>query len=108
MESKANKMIMAVLQGEDYPDVIKILNDNGYYVTVLNSSGGFLKKRSATIMLGVEEEKLQHALDLLKTHACSHMENTFQTTESGVVVPIQMQMGGLVYFVMNIEDSGKC
>ena len=55
MGEKTNyKLILAVLQGDDYHEVVYQLNQNGYYATLLHSSGGFLKKRSMTIMIGVE------------------------------------------------------
>ena len=53
MGEKTNyKLILAVLQGDDYHEVVSQLNQNGYYATLLHSSGGFLKKRSMTIMIG--------------------------------------------------------
>ena len=59
-----SKLILAVLQGEDYGDVVRQLNENGIFVTILHSTGGFLRKRSVTIMIGVEEAKLEQVLDL--------------------------------------------
>ena len=64
-----SKLILAVLQGEDYGDVVRQLNENGIFVTILHSTGGFLRKRSVTIMIGVEEAKLEQVLDLLKETA---------------------------------------
>lgn len=43
-----DKLIIAVLQGDDYMETIDELNSHGFYVTILNSSGGFLKKKSVT------------------------------------------------------------
>ena len=40
------KMILAVLQGDDYELTVKALNKDGFFATVLSSTGGFLKKRS--------------------------------------------------------------
>ena len=46
MQEKTNyKLILAVLQGDDYHEVVYQLNQKGYYATLLHSSGGFLKKR---------------------------------------------------------------
>lgn len=60
------KLVFAILQGDDYEQVVRELNKNGFYVTLLNSVGGFLKKRSVTIMIGVEEVRLEELLDILK------------------------------------------
>ena len=35
-----SKLILAVLQGEDYGDVVRQLNENGIFVTILHSANG--------------------------------------------------------------------
>ena len=62
MEQQTNdKMILAILQGDDYDSVVRELNKNGFYVTLLNTMGGFLRKRSVTIMIGLESARLDAA-----------------------------------------------
>ena len=67
-ESK-NKLILAVLQGEDYDDTVYELNRNGFFATLLSSTGGFLKKRSVTLMIGVSADKADQVLAILKKRA---------------------------------------
>ena len=62
----AMKMVLAVLQGDDYADTVDELNRDGFSATILSSTGGFLKKKSVTIMIGVEESRLQTVLAILK------------------------------------------
>jgi uncharacterized protein YaaQ len=38
----------------------------GYRVTRIASSGGFLRKGSVTLVIGVEAERVQSVIDLLK------------------------------------------
>ncbi|MCI8649065.1 MAG: hypothetical protein HFG20_03010 [Anaerotruncus sp.] len=103
-----DKLVVAVLQGDDYPDVVKDLTEHGFYVTLLNSSGGFLKRRSVTILIGLENSRLQDALDILKLHAGGRLEATFQSGGVGMpVIPMQMKKGGIVYFVLSIDASGN-
>lgn len=77
-----SKLILAVLQGEDYGDVVRQLNENGIFVTILHSTGGFLRKRSVTIMIGVEEAKLEQVLDLLKETAGRRTVTLYQNPGS--------------------------
>ena len=51
---KKSKLVLAVLQGSDSDNTIRNLNERGFMVTVLSSTGGFLKKKSTTVMIGVE------------------------------------------------------
>lgn len=69
MEQHSGKLVLAILQGEDYEDTVYELNQNGFFVTMLSSTGGFLKKHSTTIMIGVEEPRLDEVLDILKRRA---------------------------------------
>ena len=43
---KKSKLVLAVLQGSDSDNTIRNLNERGFMVTVLSSTGGFLKKRA--------------------------------------------------------------
>lgn len=105
---KYDKLVIAVLQGDDYPDVVRDLNEHGFYVTVLNSSGGFLKKRSVTIMVGVEGSRLDDVKAILKLHAGSRMSESFQPGGVGMpAMPVQIHTGGAVVFVLNMESSEK-
>ena len=58
---KKSKLVLAVLQGSDSDNTIRNLNERGFMVTVLSSTGGFLKKKSTTVMIGVEEDRLEEA-----------------------------------------------
>ena len=112
MGEKTNyKLILAVLQGDDYHEVVYQLNHNGSSDTMLHSSGGFLKKRSMTIMIGVEAEKLEGALKILKEHAGKRIETVLppavaysMPTEGAVpAVPVQMPQGGVTIFGLDMD-----
>ena len=74
---KKSKLVLAVLQGSDSDNTIRNLNERGFMVTVLSSTGGFLKKKSMTLMIGVEETRLQGALDILKQCAGRRQQMTY-------------------------------
>ena len=75
MESrKYDKLLMAVVSGSDSEMLVHELTHSGFYVTVLNSMGGFLKKRSVTVMVGLESERLDEALNIIKTKAGKRVE----------------------------------
>ena len=108
-----DKMIIAVLQNDDYHEVIQDLNDHGFYVTVLSSSGGFLKKPNATIMIGLNHEDLDRALALLKQYGKrTEMDYRLATTTAGLPVtpiaatamPVPFRCGGVVIFVLDVAQ----
>ena len=107
-----SKLILAVLQGEDYGDVVRQLNENGIFVT-----GGFLRKRSVTIMIGVEEAKLEQVLDLLKETAGRRTVTLYQNPGSMppphglpplfASTPMEVCQGGVAVFVLDLERLEK-
>ena len=115
MEKTRKKMVMAVIQGDDYADTVDDLNRNGFFATLLSSTGGFLKKRSMTLMIGVEEAQLQHVLDILKRCAGRRQQMTYSylpasassPTPSIPMMPIQASVGGVVVFVLDLDDIQK-
>lgn len=106
-----NKLILAILQGDDYNDVVKTLNEKGFAVTILNSSGGFLKKRSYTIMIGLSEDRLDEALSVLEKKAGKRTETVYQSSvmTAGMVmgaapaVPVTLPCGGVTVFVLDMN-----
>ena len=50
MMEKNSKLVLAIIQEEDYESVVSGLNQHGFFVTKLSSSGGFLRKKNITIL----------------------------------------------------------
>ena len=72
------KMIIAIIGSEDADDLVYELNQHSFFVTKLSTMGGFLKKKSTTLMLGVEDERVEDAISIIKKNvrcpraACIH------------------------------------
>ena len=60
------KLILAVVRDIDTEAVLSTLLSEGFRVTRLASTGGFLRRGSTTLMIGVEEGKETNVIDLLK------------------------------------------
>ena len=114
-EKCKQKMLLAVVQGDDYPETVDDLNRNGFFATVLSSTGGFLKKRSMTLMIGIDEERTQDVLDILKSCAGKRQQMTYSSmamTAGGPnaavpMMPVQMSVGGIVVFILDLDDIQK-
>ena len=107
-----NKLILAVVQEDDYDTTVGELNQNGFFVTMLSSTGGFWKKKNITIMLGVEESRLDEALSILKQCAGKRKQTiysnvTMPTGSQYAVampsVPVNVELGGVTVFIMDLE-----
>ena len=109
---KKSKLVLAVLQGSDSDNTIRILNERGFMV--LSSTGGFLKKKSTTVMIGVEEDRLEEALDVLQKYAGHRKETVYQSVtmphgEMSAVPPVPMEVmaGGAAVFIVSLDDIRK-
>lgn len=110
-----NKLILAILQEDDYADTVSELNQNGFFVTLLSSTGGFLRKKSTTVMIGVSMEKLPQALEILKRNAGRRRQTAYhQVTiphssefSAMPLVPLTVEAGGVTVFIMDLDAIEK-
>lgn len=61
------KMIICILQDNDKDQVTKALNEEGFRVTVLPSTGAFFRRGNSTMLIGVEKEKVDKAIQVIKS-----------------------------------------
>ncbi len=62
------KLIIAILHHTDGDDILKALVDEHYRVTRIASSGGFLRRGNATLLIGLEAEQVGPAMQLIREH----------------------------------------
>ena len=56
------KMVLAIINYDDSQDVISSLMKAGFSITKLATTGGFLKAGNVTILIGLDESKLDECL----------------------------------------------
>lgn len=60
------KLIIAILHDHDQDNVSHALTSNAFRVTTIASTGGFLRKGQTTMLVGVEDEQLEQALEVIR------------------------------------------
>lgn len=109
------KMIMAIIGSEDADDLVYELNQNSFFVTKLSTMGGFLKKKSTTLMLGVDDVRVEEAISIIKKMSGSRDQLVYTPpTLAGnlsptinMTIPMNQKVGGATIFVLNVEDFQK-
>ena len=61
------KLILAVVRDIDTESILNTLFPKGFRVTRLASTGGFLRRGSTTLMIGIDEGQEKEVIDLLKS-----------------------------------------
>ena len=69
------KMILAIINQDDANTVVNALMQEGYSVTKLSTTGGFLRAGNMTILIGVEDEKVPKVLNII--HKQSHSRRQY-------------------------------
>lgn len=62
------KLIITILRDNDSDPVSQGLITNGFRVTRIASTGGVLRRGSSTLMVGVADEKVDEAIQLIQMH----------------------------------------
>ena len=60
------KLVFAIVNDQDGSKVLEALNKEGFSVTKLATTGGFLKVGNMTLIIGTEEDKVQRVIDIVK------------------------------------------
>ena len=98
------KLIVAIVQDEDAGRLVSALMDKGF---------GFLRAGNTTLISGVEDDKLQDALDVIEKICKSREQITASTTPMGgaggvyVPYPIRVTVGGATVFVLEVSQFLK-
>ncbi|HEX6304894.1 MAG TPA: cyclic-di-AMP receptor [Anaerolineales bacterium] len=68
------KLIVAILRDEDSEPVSQALISEGFRVTRIASTGGFLRRGSTTMMIGVEAGKVDEAIEIVRENCALSVE----------------------------------
>ena len=60
------KLIITVIPGNTRDNVSLALTERKFRVTQIASAGGFLRKSNVTLLVGVDDEQLDEAVDIIK------------------------------------------
>jgi uncharacterized protein YaaQ len=60
------KMIILIVKDSDADEITQSLTSENYRVTRIASTGGFLRSGVVTLLLGVRDERVETALDLIR------------------------------------------
>lgn len=105
------KLILAILSNEDAPAASNALNKNGFQVTKLATTGGFLRAGNTTLIVGCEDEKVDSAIEIIGEYSCKRTEIVPSTASYDIgryaSFPVEVTVGGATIFVLDVEKFVK-
>ncbi|MGN0742608.1 MAG: cyclic-di-AMP receptor [Candidatus Fimadaptatus sp.] len=107
------KLIIAIVQDEDASRLVSNLMNEGFGVTKLATTGGFLRAGNTTLLVGVDDDKFDSAMAVIEKVCKSRKQIATSpspvagTTGVYVPYPIEVMVGGATIFVLNVEQFVK-
>jgi uncharacterized protein YaaQ len=103
---------MAIIHDEDAFQVMDNLNEKGFSVTKLASTGGFLRSGNTTLISGVPKERVPELIEIIEKRCKSRKQVASVSTGHGngeayVPYPMEVTVGGASIFVMNVDEFKK-
>ena len=107
------KLVIAVVQGEDAQRAVDALSQAGISSTRISSTGGFLQQGNVTLLVGVDEEKVPNAVQIIRENCrerTRYLTPVMPTAEPGdfmAAFPVEVQVGGATVFVVPVDSFEK-
>ncbi len=105
------KLVMAIVNSDDSGMVSAALTKDGYSVTKLATTGGFLKSGNTTFIVGVDDDKVDEVIDVIakQSRRRTQLVPDATTMDMGMysAYPVEVTVGGSTVFVLNVERFEK-
>lgn len=105
------KLILAVIQEADIKNLLSKLIEMKYKATKLASTGGFLKTHNTTLIIGVEDKRVDGALRIIKDNCKKRrVLDPIPPYSIGLhgeyiyMDPVEYVVGGATVFVIDAID----
>jgi uncharacterized protein YaaQ len=106
------KLVIGIVNSDDAGDLLAEITQASFQATKLSTSGGFLKMGNATILVGVEDEKVDEVIGIFK-NCCSRRTQMVPTAPPFIgegflsAAPVEVTIGGATIFVIDMEKFLK-
>ena len=102
------KLLIAVVHAQDAGQLVEALRGADLRVTEVLSRGGFLQARNAMLYIGVDDDQVDTAMQLIEENCQSRTENV-PTGPIGVFgeanwMPAEVTHGGATVFVVPLDE----
>lgn len=107
------KLVIAIVHNDDADGLADTLREQSYPSTLTSTTGGFLREGNATFLVGVEEERIEALMTLIResckvrTQLVNPMPPVVEPGELYLSQPVEVQVGGATVFVLNVDRFEK-
>ena len=103
------KLILAIVNNDDAHSVSTSLSREGFSVTKISSTGGFLMSGNSTFIMGVEDASIDSAMEIIAQNCKKREQVVPNSIAKGDPASLAREMtkvtvGGATVFVLNVEQ----
>lgn len=106
------KLLLAIVNNDDSAVVANNLTAKGFIATKLSTTGGFLKAGNTTFLIGIDDEKVDEVIGIIRNFSHKRKQVVGDETEFDFKlfksVPVEVTVGGAAIFVLDVENFIKC
>ncbi|MGI6037686.1 MAG: cyclic-di-AMP receptor [Limnochordia bacterium] len=103
------KLLLAIVDKSDVRSLREKLTAAGLRATILASTGGFISHGNTTILMGLNEDEVPRAMEIIKD-SCQRRKRlvTFAPPDfPALTPPIEVESGGAIVFTLPVEDFAQ-
>ena len=102
------KLLTTIVQNQDANRLMSRLSEEGFGFTKVSSTGGFLREGNTTLLIGVEDDKMDSVLSIIK-ETCRSRERSIEISTApmgeGQFFPLtKVTVGGAMIFIQDVES----
>lgn len=111
------KLIIAIMNIEDKNEVQDLMLKEGYKVTSMSSTGLFLMRNNVTFLIGVEEDQVERALEIIRENGQRRTQVVSplpvddnvpaDASAAALLFPMEAVVGGATVFVLDVDRFEK-
>lgn len=103
------KLVVSIVHSDDSDPLVTALRNAGFSSTKISTTGGFLREGNSTILVGTDSANVPEVLEIIKrnchtrTQYVNPLPPVMEPGELYMPNPIEVQVGGAVIFVVDVE-----
>ena len=104
------KLVVTIVQDKDSNRLSNAFIESDIRATKLSSTGGFLRSGNTTFLIGIEDDRVEEVLGIIKEVSKKRSEyvtpsvNVDSPIEATSTYPIGVEVGGATVFVLPVEQ----
>jgi uncharacterized protein YaaQ len=101
------KLVIAIVHPDDAGGMVDALLKQSYRATRLQSSGGFLKKSNATLLVGVDDGQVDDVIAVIRSNSRSRTQQVDHLAKESAAPTPTVDLKAAVVFVVPVDGFDR-